>query len=373
MRRALVALALIAGCSSPRTEVVVTVHASGIRIPDDVDALRLKIADRNPGAGDDQLYDQPVPLCTDATAGSPDCYSLPITVTLYPGSMRPTDSVRVQLDAQRNGTPVIADAALFTFSTGHSLRLDVILYANCLGNVGCAQRDQACGPDDQCTTLGTTPLGEEPDLSIYDLASNDLANLTADLTAPYHDFTVPPDQTIPDLTGVDLLNCVPQCTNKMCGFDGCSSTCGTCGSHTFCDVSQQCATCGTQGIQCCPPGTGKTHHLPLPQALPGGCDPGLVCDGNTLCNPPPDLSIPPDMTVTCGHQGEPCCQPGGACFGGLTCMGTCQPQPPIDMTVCGNPGEPCCFGSMCFAGPCNAMVVPPMCTPPPMDMFFPPG
>lgn len=352
MKRALVLLALIAGCGQDRTEVVVTVHASGIRIPDDVDTLRLQIADRNGGA-DDLLFDHPVLLCSDVMAGTGSgCYTLPVTATLYPGSDRPKDSVRIQVDAQRHGTSMISDAALFTFSEGHSLRLDVILYANCLGNVDCAKRDQACGPDNMCTSLVPTPLGDEPDLATIDLAAPppDLTNV--------HDFSLPADMTLPDLSGVDLLGCVPQCGGKQCGFDGCQGTCGNCPSHSWCDGNQQCAPCGTLGMGCCPPGISKPAggrgHDPGPFGVPlnMGCDPGLECDTNTICNPPPDLMPPPPDMTMCGTIGLPCCN-GVNCAVGI-CMGNLICDYPPDMLMeggmdmmlsCSFFGAPCCPGT----------------------------
>jgi hypothetical protein len=335
MRRALALLALLAGCSSPRTEVVLTVHTSGVRVPDDVDSLRLRIADRTATAGDDQLFDQPVPLCSDGAAASNGCYALPITVTMYPGSMRPNDSVRVQVDAERQGAPVIANAALFTFSEGHSLRLDVILYANCLGNTSCALRDQACGPDASCQGLTTTPLGEEPDLAPPDLT------MPTDGPPPIHDFTVTPDSTIPDLVGVDLVNCVPQCGGKNCGFDGCNGICGPCsGLNQYCDPSQQCVGCGFLNAPCCPPG-----------GLAGGCDPMLFCDINNMCTPLPDMTMPPpDLSMPPPDLSMPPFD---------------MTPPPFDLTMCGYPGQPCCNGTGCFVGVCNF----PDCVGAPMDLM----
>jgi uncharacterized membrane protein YgcG len=167
MRPAVVLVAALAlgGCTKPRTEAVIVVDTAGVRIPIDVEKIHFKVADRAVG-GDDTVFDADVVMCHDQL--STGCYNVPLSAALFPGKMRPSDSVRVEVDALgAGGKLVIADAALFTFAEGQSLRLDFVLYANCLGNVDCAVRDQACGPDDMCMTINPTPLHGEPDLGLH--------------------------------------------------------------------------------------------------------------------------------------------------------------------------------------------------------------
>ena len=144
------AAALAAGCTEHQTEMLLVITTEGVRIPEDVHKVHLTVADREPGV-DDVVYEQDVELCSASLTTS--CFDIPVTAALFPGKSHGTDSVRVQVDAVGSGGVVIADAALFTFADKQSLRLDFVLYGNCLGNVECAKRDQACGPLDTCIDL----------------------------------------------------------------------------------------------------------------------------------------------------------------------------------------------------------------------------
>jgi hypothetical protein len=147
-----VAVAAVAGCTEHQTEMILVITTEGVRIPDDVHKVHLAVADRQP-AGDDVVYEQDVELCNPTLQTS--CFDIPVTAALYPGKSRSTDSVRVQVTAIGANGPVIDNAALFTFADKQSLRLDFVLYGNCLGNVECAKRDQACGPLDTCIDIKT--------------------------------------------------------------------------------------------------------------------------------------------------------------------------------------------------------------------------
>jgi hypothetical protein len=291
-RLAIVALAALAvGCTRPRTEAVIVVQTAGVRIPIDVEKLHVQVADHQPGgegpALNDPVYEQDVVLCHEGL--DVGCYDVPVTAALFPGKQRPNDSVRVQIDAIGNdGKLVISDAALFTFADGQRLRLDFVLYANCLGNVECALRDQACGPDDQCVDLTPAPLGGKPDLGA--IAVPDLA--------------VPP----PDLSGLppgaDLAEAPPDLTPAV-DMAGCASV--TCDMGTTC-VAGSCVSCGGLGQPCCASG---------PQCASGNA----ICNG-TLC-------------IHCGAPAELCCA-GNVCFGGSQCntsVDQCQFPPPDMMSV----------------------------------------
>ena len=289
--------ALAVGCTRPRTEAVIVVHTYGVRIPLDVEKLHVQVADHRVTGDDltinDAVYDQDVVLCHEGLGVG--CYDVPVTAALYPGKHQPNDTVRVQIDAiNTSGKPVISDAALFTFAEGQRLRLDFVLYANCLGNIACAERDQVCGPDDQCVDATTGPLGDKPDLSA--IAMPDLSV----------------DQTPPDLSGVppgsDLAQSPPDLISTI-DMAGCDSV--SCGPNMTC-YAGQCQPCGGVNQLCC--GTSMT------------CSAGnLVCDG-TRC-------------VQCGTPPELCCA-GNTCFSGSCtpivdhCNYTqdmAQPPPP-DMT-----------------------------------------
>jgi len=42
---------------------------------------------------------------------------------------------------------------------------------------------------------------------------------------------------------IRCTQCIPQCTNKVCGDDGCGGSCGTCGTGFSCSANQCVATC----------------------------------------------------------------------------------------------------------------------------------
>ncbi|HEY2745597.1 MAG TPA: hypothetical protein VGL86_13270 [Polyangia bacterium] len=216
------ALVAAAGCTKARTEAVVLVTTDGLRVPDDVDAIELSVADSVDEA--DPVFDHQFYVCGGAVS---DCMNLPLEFTLIPGAHRDHSS-RVEVIATRNGTPVIDDATLFTFAEGQSLRLDFVLYGNCIDNLDCAARDQACGPDAMCQPVPAVPITRDPDLSAAepdlgaaDLGAEDLA-APADLAAP-SDLSTPPD----------FAGCVPQCTIGLCGDNGCGHPC-LCGSGQMC-------------------------------------------------------------------------------------------------------------------------------------------
>lgn len=297
------AAALAGGCTKHQTETILVITTEGVRIPDDVHKLHLTVADRQ-GTLDDTVWDSDVELCTPDLTST--CYNLPVTADLFPGKSRAGDSVRVQVDAIGAGGVVIADAALFTFADQQSLRLDFVLYGNCLGNVECAKRDQACGPLDTCIDLKPGPTSGPLDLA--------LPKGPADLSTPPI-----PDMTLVDLAGADLTTIPPDLTQNPPDMAGCTGV--------VCDMGEQCiggvcTPCGVMGMSCC---FGPTAPPPQPNALPGT---GTCSATNNECNG--------SICVHCGDDGELCCAHQlPACNGTDVCMaGTCHP-PPVgpDMTM----------------------------------------
>ena len=301
---ALLAL-FVAGCTSPRTETVVIISTSGIRVPEQVNGLRIHIVDKAPDH-DDDLYDVKHPLCKDGQADN--CLTLPVTMTLFPGSMRPHDSVRVQVDALLDDQANLSNAALFTFSEGQSLRLDFVLYANCLGRLDCSVMDKVCGIDDKCSAIAATPFAGEPDLMI---PSEDFASRVDasgfDLTPSFHDLS-----TVTDLLNVDLKGCTPMCAGRNCGDDQCFGSCGTCTGFSYCEnLTGICQACGAQGDFCC---------------ANDSCKFSLVCDGTKHCQQPVVGMEPP-----CGGETQMCC-PGNQCDVGLQCLADTHCYAIVDMT-----------------------------------------
>jgi hypothetical protein len=140
--------------------------------------------------------------------------------------------------------------------------------------------------------------------------------------------TAPP---LPDVQGD--VPCVPACTDKVCGPDGCGGICGYCAYPQVCDASGACVeVCvpSCDGKFCGPDGCGGNC---------GTCDPGLDCGGDGLCYEP--TCVPNCSNKFCGPDG---C--GGDC-------GVC-----VTPKVCVNGGcalGPC--GTVTDAGACSGDVL----------------
>jgi hypothetical protein len=341
MRRlALCSILAAASCGIiPATEVVMVVTTDGIRIPADIDQVRVSIYNRT-SVGDELLHQITVRLCHDGLGA--DCKRLPLTVTLYPGPERPGDSVRVLVEGLlRSNQPAIAGAGVFTFAQDRRLRLDFVLYGDCLGEVDCSRNDQICGPDRRCRSITPEPFEGMLDLAfpMSDLSMPDFGDV--DLAPDYRDMS-----SSADLSAADFAGCLRQCGSapKPCGPDGCGGVCGSCDVlDEYChSPAAGCLPCGGLNQFCCP-------------ETPPRCNFSLVCNMNTKqCEPPPVGLEPP-----CGAQTQPCC-PGMQCNTGLTCQSN-SCHPPQDMLPpCGMPSGTCCAappqcmgsGYVCFGGSC---------------------
>jgi hypothetical protein len=97
---------------------------------------------------------------------------------------------------------------------------------------------------------------------------------------------------------VNLVNgCVPICTGKFCGNDGCGGDCGACGAGQVCNSSARCvdAVCtpSCNGRKCGDDGCGGTC---------GQCAAGDVCfDGGCVNVPTCDRFLPVCKNA-CGKQ-----------------------------------------------------------------------
>jgi hypothetical protein len=162
MRRFLLLASLLTACNAKRTEVLVFIHNSDLTIGQDVDQLTLVVRDRTDnntirfslGHGSDQTQ-SPQPLCHDQLTDN--CYNLPLSITLYPGSYR-EDVVEVAVTAYRGATALIVDVATFQFTPDTTQRLDFYLYKSCLGTF-CGAQDQLCGADGTCQGSPLIPDG----------------------------------------------------------------------------------------------------------------------------------------------------------------------------------------------------------------------
>ena len=179
------------------------------------------------------------------------------------------------------------------------------------------------------------------------------------------------------------IDCIPNCTGKCCGSDGCEGTCqdncpagyecnvGTCQCEsTSCTTNQDCGvdeccvqgaclakSCGTLecgpdpvcGFECGPCGAG-THCDQGSCVIDVACTSDAQCDTDECCLGTPGTCTPMNCTgLECGP--DPVCgKECGPCGAGQTCVGgQCQTQ------GSGALGDPCTFGDVnAAAGACNA-------------------
>jgi|GEM_PF-6233255 len=186
----------VLGCA--RTEVVVTVDATELSIPDEVDHIVFTITNpiTDPGGKAPVFVSPQIALCPTGQPSSSTCTSLPTALTLFPGNDRPHDSVRVQLDALRQGTVVISQASVFSFTSGERSKLTFDLYRDCL-QLECAQFDQGCASGGVCRNV--MPLGPStPDMgpSSVKVVGVSVNNITQ---SPTFDVRTPDDVQAGDL------------------------------------------------------------------------------------------------------------------------------------------------------------------------------
>ncbi len=101
------------------------------------------------------------------------------------------------------------------------------------------------------------------------------------------------DEKIQDCSGGCVNNvcsgCIPGCTGKTCGFDGCGGVCGTCTGQDLCVKGNcQCAP-ACQGKECGSNGCGGSC---------GTCPNGSQCSANGKCGCAPNCA-----GRTCGGDG----------------------------------------------------------------------
>ena len=137
--------------------------------------------------------------------------------------------------------------------------------------------------------------------------------------------------------------CIPDCTGKECGGDGCGNQCGQCADNSVCQEDGQCA--------CLPLCEGKACGDDGCNGTCGDCQDGETCTTDGVC------CAPNCAGLECGSDGcgEFCgqCTVGGLCIDGLCCYPDCEGM------ICGDDG---CGGScgqcspteVCDAGHCLA-------------------
>lgn len=157
--------------------------------------------------------------------------------------------------------------------------------------------------------------------------------------------TMPPGAPLPDcelatldayLTQLESLTCLPSCSGRVCGDDGCGGSCGVCAQGKTCDatygqcVAQNC-TPDCTGAQCGSDGCGGSC---------GSCGTGLTCSPSRTCVCQPDCS-----GKQCGSDG--CGGSCGTCQGGLFCKTS------GNTSVCSATCTPDCTGKACGDDGCG--------------------
>ncbi len=136
--------------------------------------------------------------------------------------------------------------------------------------------------------------------------------------------TVSDTYTIKNITSGEETPCIPICTGKNCGTDGCGGTCGTCGTGEYCNASGNCiatsscvpTNCSTQGYQC---GSGIANGTCSGTLNCGTCSSEYYCNSSYRCVFNGTSCTP----QTCSALGYQCgIWSNGTCGGTLNC-GTC--------------------------------------------------
>jgi len=216
------------------------------------------------------------------------------------------------------------------------------------------------------------------------------------------------DTSEPDPDGNFIRNCdgtcVPQCTGKVCGADGCGGTCGTCDDGKAChdgqcvgEYPESCLGEGEPSAQACPEGMdfvgccdvldrvvwcneGKLYCLDCPtlaepanvcgwiEEIHGTLAQFYACGGEgedpTTTYPRACACTPECMGKECGDDG--CGGTCGTCTGGAYCQNgecTLDCKPECTNKQCGDDGcggtcGTCASGFDCRNGACVSNCVP---------------
>ena len=171
--------------------------------------------------------------------------------------------------------------------------------------------------------------------------------------------------------------CVPDCTDRACGTDGCSGSCGTCDDgdvcdergqcgpppascgDAVCDAGESCLTCPADCGVCCGDGTCTAEH----GENCGTCIADCACAAGERCDPN-GLRCEPGCMANCDDRvcgDDGCGGTCGLCDDEQICVGGgCEDPPPAcGDDVCDPDGESCLncpadCGVCCGDGACTA-------------------
>jgi hypothetical protein len=234
----------------------------------------------------------------------------------------------------------------------------------------CEERGLTCGDEAECVSPDVEPVPFDPETPLQDAAPHpgpDAGTLDAQPgpDASEMDTGVRPDtQPGPDA-------CVPDCSGRGCGDDGCGGSCGTCGpvpnATAMCTAGRCGFTCAA-GFGDCDGNAGNGCETDLDTstshcgACGRGCSPSLVCNGGT-CACPAGQSLCGDV---CASLGARCttgreCAPNGVWSCNLDRV-SCRAVPPYassgtactdkDFARCDGNGQCTCPAGTCDRGAC---------------------
>jgi len=129
--------------------------------------------------------------------------------------------------------------------------------------------------------------------------------------------------------------CVPNCTNKACGEDGCDGSCGACGNGKFCNSNWECETKPVGQPACTSVCTNKLCGNDGCGGSCGICGIGNVCNANYECVPEPISGCKVNCSnKDCGPDG--CGGSCGKCGISFQCNNNweCEAVPPVCTPVC---------------------------------------
>lgn len=225
-----------------------------------------------------------------------------------------SDCQNGELCVDENGRGVckpVATPDAGSFDTGTCIPQCVANVKAC-GFDGCGATCGSCSANELCQQ-GVCNLVVTPDAGSPDSGSPDSGTIedvgTPDSGLP--DSGTPdsgtPDAGQPDVGETDVGNdigtpdsgvCVPQCTNRVCGFDGCGSTCGTCAAGSLCQSDGTCVVV-------------ETPDAGTPDASDdvGTPDSGTPDAGDTDVGTDAGVDAGPMYTVTCVMPDGQACKP----------------------------------------------------------------
>ena len=188
----------------------------------------------------------------------------------------------------------------------------------CVPGVGCnntsVAEGVACDDGQLCTILDACTGGNCKGGAL--LGCDDDNPCTADTCVhPLGCKHVPQEGACDDGVCVEGVCCIPDCTQKVCGGDGCGGSCGTCDASDVClDPPGQCFSDLTDAMVVVPPG-----------AFEMGCNEPLDTSCKNDEKPLHTVTLSPyriDVAeVTVGHYGE--CVDAGACPPANSELGAC--------------------------------------------------